>query len=977
VRPSRRASTPAPLERTTSGFVGRDHELTRILAQVEREPVFVICGVAGIGKTELAIRAAEELAARPGWREARRATLTVRDGSTLAEVVALARSALGPGRGPAAGALAEELAALAAALCAQPTVLRMDDLHLLTDGDAALLLGHLTRFVRGSCVLVTSRRALPVPPPAPPPWVVRVGPLDLAESRQLCARLAEALELGPAAQDEVVAVAGGNPFYVRQAAAARAQGRGLDDDPLAGSLAELTADERAVLGGLAAATVPLPRAAIVEDAAVDALIRRYLIEDGADGLATHDLVRTRARATASTAAWDEARRWAANAHLRALAAAPDDARHALEVIRQRAALGEVGGALAAVSAHLRLLARRGLDHLLLEPLATLGGGGAEVAIDLIRAHIHLRRSHVGQARAILALHAARPEARGFAPLHGLVATAAIQAGDLPAAERALATALAAPIDPRLRRRLILGQADLCALRGEHARAAALLAEAASADLDSDDARARWRRSRLIGLLFAARYAEAAEAAAAYRAEVRGAPTDLDVQLAMLEVVALAELGDGAAAQAVVDAVIAPAARAGALRELAARCYAGLAAWATGRLAVAERELRAVERELREHGDVMFAGAVGYFLGRVALDAGDGATAEVWLRAATVEATAIGVGLAPMGWGYVAAAVAAQGDLARAAAILDELDGASLPGAAATAVARVTARVAWARGDRTGMARAVAAAGVEPTVELAVLAAASDDGAAAIERHRRAASAALAHHTARGAGRGEAWAGLAMAVAHLRTGGRGDRVTAGAALARARAQLEAGPYRDLLGLAVVLEAALAPTRAASDEVLARALVGGRLDPVGQALVAAALDGGGAIARPDHAALLAAIGLRAAPPARTELIVDLARGTIATPAGAAIRGRVILAALLARLAEAEGRPVGPAPLYRAVWQSRDYHPLRHRNTLYAGVNRLRRALATLVPEGGPLITTEPEGWCLRTEAVAARIVRTRGP
>ncbi len=52
----------------TLAFVGREPELARITELLDEEVLFVIYGVAGVGKTELAYRAFELARARPGPR---------------------------------------------------------------------------------------------------------------------------------------------------------------------------------------------------------------------------------------------------------------------------------------------------------------------------------------------------------------------------------------------------------------------------------------------------------------------------------------------------------------------------------------------------------------------------------------------------------------------------------------------------------------------------------------------------------------------------------------------------------------------------------------------------------------------------------------------------------------------------------------------------------------------------------------------
>jgi hypothetical protein len=54
------------------------------------------------------------------------------------------------------------------------------------------------------------------------------------------------------------------------------------------------------------------------------------------------------------------------------------------------------------------------------------------------------------------------------------------------------------------------------------------------------------------------------------------------------------------------------------------------------------------------------------------------------------------------------------------------------------------------------------------------------------------------------------------------------------------------------------------------------------------------------------------------------------------------------LLAALARAGKDGITLEALYATVWGGRQYHPLRHRNTIYVALNRLRESLAKLLPD-----------------------------
>ena len=106
----------------------------------------------------------------------------------------------------------------------------------------------------------------------------------------------------------------------------------------------------------------------------------------------------------------------------------------------------------------------------------------------------------------------------------------------------------------------------------------------------------------------------------------------------------------------------------------------------------------------------------------------------------------------------------------------------------------------------------------------------------------------------------------------------------------------------------------------------------------------------------------LGTALDPPADSpdQLVVDVQAGSFAAGARV-IRGRPVACAVLAHLAGAGGRAVSAADFYRRVWQGREYHPLRHRNTIYVALSRLRRTLAELLPDR-PVIERVPAGWRL---------------
>jgi tetratricopeptide (TPR) repeat protein/DNA-binding winged helix-turn-helix (wHTH) protein len=86
----------------------------------------------------------------------------------------------------------------------------------------------------------------------------------------------------------------------------------------------------------------------------------------------------------------------------------------------------------------------------------------------------------------------------------------------------------------------------------------------------------------------------------------------------------------------------------------------------------------------------------------------------------------------------------------------------------------------------------------------------------------------------------------------------------------------------------------------------------------------------------------------------------------------RGRPLACELLAALVEGQGAVVPAETLFLGVWGGREYHPLRHRNTLYVAIKRLRTTLRTLLDEDREIIETAAGGWRL-ADGVDAIVIR----
>lgn len=255
-RASRRRTVPPPatppFPRAVATWVGRADELRRALALLDRETLHLVYGVGGVGKSELIYKLVAEAQTTPRWAEASAVVLAAQPGMTGAHLAAELKSQLGARRrrlafAASAGSAADDLADIATALEAHPTLVFLDDLHHLAATDTAELLGFLSRHVRASRILVASRVELALPADAPPPVVHRLGPLDADATAALVRELAIRLGVPAPDADAVFARSGGSPFFVlRELAGDAGADGGLDD-----TVRALPADARALLVALA------------------------------------------------------------------------------------------------------------------------------------------------------------------------------------------------------------------------------------------------------------------------------------------------------------------------------------------------------------------------------------------------------------------------------------------------------------------------------------------------------------------------------------------------------------------------------------------------------------------------------------------------------------------------------------------------------------------------------------------------------
>jgi MoxR-like ATPase len=229
-------------------FVGRERELERAAGWLVTAPVLFICGVPGIGKTELAYRVARALRELPAFRRAPTLIARLRGTTSSAEVLASLCRELRPRarRGsPTDGESA--LRCLAQALNETPHVVILDGVENLDDEAAALLLDGLSRHQRASRILVTSRRAPHAHLGAAPIPVIHLDPLDDASAMRLVETTGRGLDLDRPTREALVRAASGSPYEIQRRLEGVAMPTTRLPDILADFIRDLPAGPRGLL----------------------------------------------------------------------------------------------------------------------------------------------------------------------------------------------------------------------------------------------------------------------------------------------------------------------------------------------------------------------------------------------------------------------------------------------------------------------------------------------------------------------------------------------------------------------------------------------------------------------------------------------------------------------------------------------------------------------------------------------------------
>lgn len=1049
--PSHALSAPSgvrpPFPRSVRTYVGRAGELARVAELIDRETLFLVYGVGGIGKSELVYRAIEDARQTPRWRSAEPLLIPVRAGLTVEHVLAQLRLALDLAAPadlpqPRSVALEDDLAEIAHALEARPCLVFLDDVHHLDLERAAHVLGYLSRHVRESRIFAASRIEVPLPPDTPTPAVLRLTPLDAEATAAMVTELARRLGIeGPDAAD-VFARSGGSPFFVQRLLAGDV---GQVESSLDRSLRELAPPLRELLLLVAvlrsrigrddlAATGPAPdrdadreagsetsreasretsrepsREARPEadlDAWIRDLARRFLIDASRDVVMMHDLVRDALVRLASAAELAAAHARAARLYERRHRADPGrNAMDALEAVHHLIRADRADVAWAFAEASYPSIAAAGLDHLLIDTLAGLREAlvAHRPAIDLVRARILLRRSLVAEAAAIVAAMPAGDGAPGGFRHAMLAGEIAQRQGRLDQAEAFFARAEQSTDSSARKLQAALQRGFVLALRGRNEEARAV-AHAALARRENASARDRGRHDWLVAVsyLLEERFEDGLAVAAQARAALAGTGDgDLALMLALLEVQARTECNDVKTARRLLDEIVARAVEAGRLRAPVVAFHRGVVLSGEGDMRAARAVLESCTALLHGHADHMLAVMAGYYLARTLVAQGQAAEAVRLADHMNDVARAAGLDtLVSNGMAMKAVALLAAGRLREAREqALRVLANPRVQSNARWLAQAALMRCLVLEGDIEG-ARAVHAEAVADgrerhhlaaQIERATIEALGGDADEAVA----AALEAWQGFAAQGQRWREATAAATLSAALAVRGRSTDLAAVEEPLARAEELAERGGYPLVRAVTALVRAALlarAGERRAGVELLmgvARAIPAAGDGPE-VALLRAGLEESAAVL-PGLRMLARRLGLSAGPRyrmidragehaiteqevelhrQRRELVVEPARAVITVRGGESESGRPLTCELLARLIEGQGQVIAADALFRDVWGGRDYHPLRHRNTVYVAVKRLRQTLRKLFGERN-VIETAAGGWRLADDVDAASI------
>ena len=294
-------------------FVGRAEESQLLARRVASEPLVIVVGPGGLGKTSLVVHTMRALL-EGGVEEA--LYLAVEPDEPVEQVRHRILHALVRAAGESAPRRAvddDPEAVVAASIDLAEMTGRhvlLDDVHYAETGEMEQLLVQLASYARRSRWVATSRAAVRLP--ALVPNQLELAKMSEAELGELGRMLAPDAE--PDALRRAIRGAGGSPWLLQQWAAVGERGLSFGRDEL---LATLDLDSSELLQALAVLHGSFPPAVlssfleVPDEVRIEALERRGTIQRRAGGLTVHDVVRGHLFGSRQHAA--EERAWMARA----------------------------------------------------------------------------------------------------------------------------------------------------------------------------------------------------------------------------------------------------------------------------------------------------------------------------------------------------------------------------------------------------------------------------------------------------------------------------------------------------------------------------------------------------------------------------------------------------------------------------------------------------------------------------------------
>lgn len=647
--------------RPCSAFVGRTDALRRTGELLPTEVLFLIYGVAGIGKSEFVYRVVEAAQQTPQFARAKAVLVTAQREQTGAQLVMQIQNTLQlhpPVRRAPSRGIPDDWAALARLLdeATQPFLLCLDELHLLSEGAETLLgelLAYLSRHVRSSRIFVCTRVELTLPASTQVPVVLRLPPLSTAESVQLVDSLL--LRLGPEAAipEDVLQTCLGSPLLIRQALLRTSGGDDSTSRLPSETLLALVPEQRQILllgrilSGRQALTLPelqqmFPSVTSLPEL-VRQLVRRFLIDlDGATIRVSLPLWNV------LVSTWPEAdllytRRAVASLLLGRFLMAPQRRAHeGIEAIKQLLLSGAYAQAVQVLRQIHRAISAAWLDPQLLELLLSLrqelqtesedkSRSTERAEVEFLTARLLLRRSDVARAQLIVESLAPEPMVHHLARYHGLLGEICQRSGRLMESRRLFEEARNRADSPSELFRISLQLAQTLALSGETEQARQLL-HASLAELTAPEPAdvACWQGALSLGLILEDRLSEAAEAACQALA-VLGIGGALGLSLALHEAIARVGCDEVKVARALIDRLLFQFATSGAgVAASSAQTppvpmmtlLRGVVLCAQGELTSARTALAESMGVFETQSDLLAAMVAGFYLGKALFGLGD-------------------------------------------------------------------------------------------------------------------------------------------------------------------------------------------------------------------------------------------------------------------------------------------------------------------------------------------------------------------